>query len=76
MLISFRIYWFDLAVQSLHQHNRWKASVLRRSGFVVQLSHLYMTTGKSMTLTIWTFADKVISQLFNMLCRFVIASVF
>ena len=40
---------------------------------MVQLSHLYMTTGKSMTLTVWTFADKVVSQLFNMLSRLVVA---
>ena len=77
-LISFRIDWFDLlAVQgtpkSLLQHNS-KASILRRSAFfMVQLSHQYMTTGKTLTLTRWNFVDKVMSLLFNMLSRFVIA---
>ena len=69
-LISFRIDWFDLlAVQgtlkSLLQHHSSKASILRHSAFfMVQLSHLYMTTGKTTTLTIWTFVAKVISLLF------------
>ena len=77
-LISFRIDWFDLAVQetlkSLLQHHNSKASVLRCSAFfMVQLSHLYMTTGKTIGLTIWTFVSKVMSLLFNMLSRFVIA---
>ena len=77
-LISFRIDWLDLfAVQgtlkSLLQHN-WKASILRRSAFfMVQLSHLYMTNGKIMALTIRTFVSKVMSLLFNKLSRFVIA---
>ena len=78
-LISFRIDWLDiLAVQgtlkSLLQHHSSKASILRRSAFfIVQLSYPYMTTGKIIALTRWTFADKVMSLLFNMLSRFVIA---
>ena len=76
-LISFKIYWFDcLAVQgtlkSLLQHHRSKASILRHSAFfMVQLSHLYMTTGKNRALTIWTFVSKVMSLFFNMLSRLV-----
>ena len=63
-LISFWIDWFDLAVQgtlkSLLQHPSWKASILWCSAFfTVQLSHLYMTTGKAITLTIWTFVSEV-----------------
>ena len=79
-LISFRIDWFDLlAVQgtlkSLLQHHRSKASILWRSAFfMVQLSHPYMTTGKIIALTRWTFVGKVMSLLFNMLSRFVIRS--
>ena len=78
-LISFRIDWFDLlAVQgtlkSLLQHHSSKASIVQRSAFfMLQLSHPYMTTGKTTALTIWTFVGKVISLLFNMLSRFVIA---
>ena len=78
-LISFRMDWFYLlAVQgtlkSLLQHHSSKASILWRSAlFMVQLSHPYMTTGKTIALTIRTFVGKVISLLFNMLCRFVIA---
>ena len=78
-LISFRIDWFDLvAVQgtlkSLLQHCNSKASILRCSAlFMVQLSHPYMTTGKTIALSIWTFVSKVMSLLFNMLSRFVIA---
>ena len=78
-LISFRIDWSDLlAVQgilkSLLQHHTSKASILRRSAFfTVQLSHLYMTTGKTVALTRRTFVDKVMSLLFNMLSRFVTA---
>ena len=78
-LISFRIDWFDLlAVQgtlkSLLQHHSSKASILRNSAFFrVQLSHPYMTTGKTIPLTRWTFVGKVISMLFNMLSRLVIA---
>ena len=75
-LISFRIDWFDLAVQrtlkSLLQHHNSKASVLWHSAFfIVHLSHLYMTTGKTIGLTRWTFVGKVMSLLFNMLSRFV-----
>ena len=78
-LISFRIDWFDLlAVQgtfkSLLQHHSAKASILGCSAFfMVQLSHPYMTTGKTIALTRWTFVGKVTSLLFNMLSRFVIA---
>ena len=75
-LISSRIDGFDLAVQvtlkSLLQHHSWKASVLWRSDFfIVQLS--YMTAGKTIALTRWTFVSKVMSLLFNMLSRFVMA---
>ena len=78
-LITFRMDWLDLlAVQgilkSLLQHHSSKASILRRSAFVtVQLSHPYMTTGKTIALTRWTFVGKVMSLLFNMLSRLVIA---
>ena len=78
-LISFRMDWFDLlAVQgilkSLLQHNSSKTSILRCSAFfIVQLSHPYMTTGKTRALTRQTFVSKVISLLFNMLSRFAIA---
>ena len=77
-LISFRIDWLDLlAVQATLkslQHHRSKASILRRSVFfMVQLSHPYMTAGKTITLTRWTFVGKVMSLLFNMLSRLVIA---
>ena len=74
-LISFRMDWLDLlAVQgtfkSLLQHHSSKASILRRSAFfTVQLSHPYMTTGKTIALTRWTFVGKVISLLLNMLSR-------
>ena len=73
-LISFRIDCFDLAVQgilkSLLQHHSSKASVLRRSAFfIVQLSHPYMTTGKTIALTRRNFVGKVMSLLFNMLFR-------
>ena len=77
-LISFRIDWFDLpAVQGtlkrLLQHHNLKASILQHSAiFMVQLSHLYMTTGKTIALTRWTFVGKVMSLLFNALSRFVI----
>ena len=75
-LISFRVYWFDLlAVQgtlkSLLQHHSSKASILWHSSFfMVQLSHLHMTTGKTIALTRWTFVGKVMSLLCNMLSRF------
>ena len=78
-LISFRMDWLDLlAVQgtlkSLLHHHRSKASILRCSAFfTVQLSHPYMTTGKTIALTRWTFVGKVMSLLFNMLSRLVIA---
>ena len=78
-LISFRIDWFDLlavqeALKSLLQHHSSKISILQRSAFfMVQLSHPYMTTGITMALTIQTFVGKVMSLLFNMLSRFVIA---
>ena len=77
-LISFRMDWLDLlAVQgtlkSLLQHHSSKASILWCSAFLtVQLSHPYMTTGKTIALTRWTFVDKVMSLLFNMLSMFVI----
>ena len=77
-LISFRMDWLDLlAVQgtlkSLLQHHSSKASILRRSAlFTVQLSHPYMTTGKTIALTRRTFAGKVMSLLFNMLSRLVV----
>ena len=61
------------ALRSLLQHHSSKASVLQRSAFfIVQLSHPYMTTGKTMALTRLTFVDKVMSLLFNMLSRLVI----
>ena len=78
-LVSFRIDWFDLLVvqgtlKSLLQHHSLKASILWHSTFfTVQLSHLYMTTGKTIALTIWTFVGKVTSLLFNTLSRLVIA---
>ena len=78
-MISFRIDWFDLlAVQgtlkSLLQHHGSKASVLQCSAFfMVQLSHPYMTTGKTIDFTIWTFVGKVMSLLFNTLSRLTIA---
>ena len=77
-LISFRMDWLDfLAVQgtlkSLLQHHSSEASILRCSAFfTVQLSHPYMTTGKTIALTRWTFVGKVMSLLFNMLSRLVI----
>ena len=78
-LISFRIDWFDLlalqgTLKSLLQYHSSKASILQRSAFfVVQLSHPYMTTGKTIALTGQTFVGKVMSLLFNMLPRLVIA---
>ena len=77
-LISFRMDWLDfLAVQgtlkSLLQHHSSKASILQRSAFFTsQLSHPYMTTGKTTALMKWTFVGKVMSLLFNMLSRLVI----
>ena len=78
-LISFRIHRLDLLVvqgtpKSLLQHHSLKASILQCSAFfMVQISHPYMTNGKSIALTRWTFVGKVMSLLFNMLFRFVIA---
>ena len=77
-LISFRMDWLDLLVvqgtlKSLLQHHGSKPSILQCSSFfIIQLWHPYMTTGKTIALTRWTFFDKVISQLFNMLSRLVI----
>ena len=77
-LISFRMDWLDILVvqgtlKSLLQHHSSKASILRRSAFfTVQLSHPYLTTGKTIALTRWTFVDKVMSLLFNILSRLVI----
>ena len=78
-LISFRIDWFDLLAfqgtsKSLLQHHSSKASILWCPAFfTVQLSHLYITYGKTIALTIWTFVSKVIFSLFNPLLRFVLA---
>ena len=78
-LISFRMDWLDLlagqgTLKSLLQHHSSKASVLWHSVFfIVQLSHPYMTTGKTIALTRWNFMGKVMSLLFNMLSRLVIA---
>ena len=75
-LISLRSDWFDLfAVQgtlkSFLQHHSLKASILQCSAFfIAQLSHSYMTTGKTIALTIWTFVGKVMSLFFNMLSKF------
>ena len=78
-LISFWMDWLDLlaaqgTLKSLLQHNSSKASILWCSAFfMVQLSHPYMTTGQTIVLTRWTFVGKVVSLLFNMLSRLVIA---
>ena len=77
-LISFRMDWLDLlaiqaTLKSLLQHQSSKASILWHSAFfIVQLSHPYMTTGKTIALTRWTFVGKVMSLLFIMLSRLVI----
>ena len=77
-LVSFRMHWLDLlalqgTLKSLHQHHSSKASILLRSAFfTVQLSHPYMTIGKTIALTRRTFADKVMSLLLNMLSSLVI----
>ena len=77
-LISFRMVWLDLfevqgTLKSLLQHHSSKASIIRRSAFfTVQLSHPYMTTGKTIALTRQTFGGKAMSLLFNMLSRLVI----
>ena len=78
-LVSFRIDSFDLwairgTLKSLLQHHNSKVSILRHSAFfIVKLSHLYMTTGKTIALTIRTFVSKVMSLLFSTLSRFLIA---
>ena len=78
-LVSFRMDWWDLLAvkespKSLLQHHSSKASILWHSAFfIVQLSHVYMTTGKTIALTKQTFVSKVMSLLFNMLSGFVIA---
>ena len=78
-MISFRIDWFDLlaiqgTLKSLLQHHSAKSSILQHSAFfIVQLSHPYMTTGKTIALLRWIFVGKVMSLLFNILSRFVIA---
>ena len=77
-LVSFRMYWLDLltvsgTLKSFLQHPSSKASILQHSAFfTVQLSHPYMTTGKTTALTRWTFVGKVMSLLLNMLSRLVI----
>ena len=79
-LISFRIDWLDLlaiksTLKSLLQHHSSKASILQCSAFfMVQLSYPYMTTGKTIALTIWIFVASIMPLLFNMLCSLVIAS--
>ena len=76
-LTAFRINWFDLlaiqgTLKSLLQHHTWKASILWHSVFfMVQLSHQYMTTEKTIALTGWTFVGKIMSLFFNMLSRLV-----
>ena len=78
-LISFRMDWLDLlavqgSLKSLLQHHSSKASILWHSAFfIIQLSHPYMTTGKTIALTRWAFVGKIMSILFNMLSRLVIA---
>ena len=78
-LIFFRIDWLDLlafqgTLKSLFQHHSSKGSILQCSAFfIVQLSHPYMTTGKTIALTRWAFVSNVMSLLFNMLSRLVIA---
>ena len=79
VFIFFGIHWFDLlvvqgALKNLLQHHNSKASILPCSAsFIVQLSHPYMTTGKTTALTVWTFVGKVMFLLFNMLSMFIIA---
>ena len=78
-LISFRMDWLDLlavqrTVKSLLQYHSSKASILQCSAFImVQFSHPYMSTGKTLALTRWTFVSKVMSLVFNMLSKLVIA---
>ena len=77
-LVSFRMDWLDLlavqgALKSLLHNHSLKASILQHSAFfMLQLSHLYMATGKAITLTRWTFVGKVMSLLFNMVSKLVI----
>ena len=77
-LISFRMDWLDLladqgTLKSLFQHHSSKASILRRSAFFIfQLSHPYMTTGKTIALIRWTFVGEIMSMLYNILSRLVI----
>ena len=79
-LISFKMDWLDLlevqgTLKSLLQHHSSKASILWHSAFfILQLSHLHMTTGKIIALTRWTFVGKVMSLIFNMMSRLVITS--
>jgi len=79
VLISFRMDWFDLLVipgilKSLLQHHSFKGSILRHSAFfMVQLSHPYMTTGKTIALIRWTSVNKVMSLFYNTLPRFITA---
>ena len=79
-LTSLKIDWFDLltvqgTLKSLLQHHSSKASILQHAAFfMVQLSHPYMTTGKTIALTRWTFVGKIMSLLYNKLSKFVIAS--
>ena len=76
--MSFRIDWFDLlavhgTLESLLQDHNSKASIFQHSAlFMIQLSHPYMTTGKTVALTTWNFVYKVVFLLFNMLSRFVV----
>ena len=78
-LISFRIDWFDIlgaqgTLRSLFWHHSSKTSIFQHSAlFMVQLSHPYMTTGKTIAFTIWTFVSKVMSLLFHRLSMFIIA---
>ena len=80
-MISFRIDWFDLLPMNIqssprdsHESHNMKTSILWHSAFfIIQLSHPYMTTGKTIALTRWTFVGKVMPLLFNMLSRLVIA---
>ena len=77
-LISFRIHWFHLlevqgTLKSLLQHHSSKVSLQHSAFFMVQLSHLYMTTGKTIALIVWTSVGKVMSLLFKILSRFVIS---
>ena len=76
-LLSLRINWFEVqgTLKSLLQYHSSKASILQHSAFImVQLSNSYITTGKTIALTRWTFVSKVVSLLFNMLSKFVIQS--